>query len=111
MIKTLSRLIILLFPGLLITGCAHPVTVIGQVGPDVDIDRVNIYYPDRPKCNFDTIAHIRIEGGYYRLSSLIEKMRSQAASVGADAVYITQTDRLDIKEYTGVAKAIRCETT
>ena len=99
----------LLILGLQITGCAHPITIVGKVEAAVDSQNVDIYYPDLPQCNFDTVAYIRVEGGFYRLNSLIDHMRSQAASVGATGVYIMQTQRLDIKEYTGVAKAIRCE--
>lgn len=43
------------------------------------------------------------------MSSLIEHIRLQAANVGADALYIMQIQRLDIKEFTGVVKAIKCE--
>ena len=91
-------------------GCAHPITIVGEVGPETDADKVDVYYPDLPKCNFNTVAYIRVEGGFYSLSSLIKHMRFQAANVGADAVYIMQTQRLGIKEFTGVAKAVKCET-
>lgn len=111
MTSAVSRVIFPLILGLLTTACARPITIVGQVEESVDIDSVDIYYPHLPKCNFETVAYIRVEGGIYSLSGLIEHMRSQAADVGASAVYIMHTQRLDIKEYTGVAKAIRCEAT
>lgn len=93
---------------MMLVGCAHPITLTGLSGPEIDSDSVAIYYPDRPSCNFDTLGIIYIEGGYYSLASLLTKMQSQAAEVGASAVYVLHTQRLDIKEYLGSAKAIRC---
>jgi hypothetical protein len=111
MANVFLKLFFVLIMGLYIAGCAHPITIVGEVGPEIDADRVDIYYPDSPKCNFNTVAYIRVEGGFYSLNSLIKHMRLQAANVGADAVYIMQTQRLDIKQFTGVAKAIKCEAT
>lgn len=105
------KIYFLLLMALQIVGCARPVTIVGEQRRANDLDKVVIYYPDLPKCNFNSIAYIRVEGGFYSLIALIDHMRSQAAKVGADAVYIMQTQRLDIKEFTGVAKAIQCETT
>ena len=106
-----AKLIFLLILATQIISCAHPVIIVGKTGGSIDASDVDIYYPELPKCNFNTIAYIRVEGGFYSLNSLIEHMRSQAANVGADALYIMQTQRLDIKEFTGVAKAIQCEAT
>ncbi len=69
---------------------------VGEQRPANDLDKVVIYYPDLPKCNFNTIVYIRVEGGFYSLNGLVDHMRLQAAKVGADAVYIMQTQRLDI---------------
>ena len=93
---------------ILLVSCAHPITLIGTAEPTVDRKLVTIYYPDRPACNFDTVGIIYIEGGYYSLVSMLVKMQSQAAEVGATAIYVLHTQRLDIKEYIGSAKAIRC---
>ena len=93
----------------LLNGCVQPITVIGPVGEPVDSSEVVIYYPQRPECNFETIGYISIGGGYYSLESLFREMRMQAASLGADAIYVLHTQRLDIKEYIGSAKAIRCD--
>ncbi len=91
MTSAVSRIIFVLIFGLQMTACAHPITIVGQVEESVDVDSVDIYYPDLPKCNFDTVAYIRVEGGIYSLSGLIEHMRSQAADVGASAVFLMQT--------------------
>ena len=92
----------------LLAGCAHPLTLTGSSEPAINKSSVTIFYPDRPKCNFDTVGIIYIEGGYYSLDRLFEKMQSQAAEVGANGVYVLHTHQLDIKEYVGSAKAIRC---
>lgn len=93
---------------MLLAGCVHPITVTGNRSSAIDRDSVVIYYPDRPSCNFDTIGFILVEGGYYSLSALLTKMQSEAAAVGAGAIYVTHTKRLAVKEYIGSAKAIRC---
>ena len=107
MICSQSKLCLLMLSVILI-GCAHPVAMVGPAGKSVDASKVVIYYPQRPDCNFETIGYILVEGGYYSLQSLFRRMRLQAASVGADAIYVLFTQRLDIKEYIGSARAIRC---
>ncbi|MFV2032366.1 MAG: hypothetical protein ACC663_07710 [Gammaproteobacteria bacterium] len=102
------NIVVLLALMTLLAGCARPITVVGPIGKSVDISEVAIYYPQKPDCNFETIGLILVEGGFYSLESLFRKMRKQAASVGADTVYVLHTQRLDIKEYIGSAKAIRC---
>ncbi|MCH8104123.1 MAG: hypothetical protein IIC58_01255 [Proteobacteria bacterium] len=103
------KLVLLVTLTTLLIGCVLPITVVGPVGARIDSSEVVIYYPQRPDCNFETVGYILIEGGYYSLKSLFGEMRLQAASVGADAVYVLHTLRLDIKEYVGSAKAIRCD--
>ena len=93
---------------LLLTACVKTPVVVGEVSPPIDSDSVQIFYPERPGCNFETIAHLRIEGGVYSLSSLFKVMRTQAAEIGATGVYVLFAQELDIKEYVGSAKAIRC---
>jgi hypothetical protein len=106
-----SKIICLLIVGLMITACTPPMVLVGAPEPEIDREIVKVFYPQRPNCNFDTIGYILVEGGFYSLNALIEHMQSQAAEVGATGVYVTQTQRLDIKEYIGVATAIRCEET
>lgn len=102
------KLILLLGLTTLIVGCVQPITMVDAPGKSIDDSEVTIFYPQRPDCNFETIGYILIEGGYYSLQSLLNEMRMQAASVGADAIYVIHTQRLDIKVYIGSAKAIRC---
>lgn len=99
---------ILLLSSLLSLGCAEPPLVIGQPAASISKEEVVIYYIDRPPCNFETLAHIRVTGGYFTLESMLGKMQEQAAGVGASGLYVLHTQQLDIKEYLGTAKAIRC---
>ena len=103
-----SLFLTLLLSSLLLSGCAETPLVIGQPAASTNSQQVTIYYIDRPSCNFETLAHIRVTGGYYSLGSMLAKMRQQAAGVGADGLYVLQTQQLDVKEYLGTAKAIRC---
>jgi hypothetical protein len=83
-------------------------TVVGKPEAGVTAEEVTIYYVDRPQCDFETIAHIRVSGGFFTLDSMLKSMRREAAKVGANGLYVLQTQQLDIKEYLGTAKAIRC---
>ncbi len=82
--------------------------MVGEAVNPVEAEEVRLYYRQRPLCEFETIGYLRIEGGHYSMNSLFNKMRQQAAAVGASGLYVTETHRLDTFEYTGVAKAIRC---
>ena len=106
--NVILNLVCALILSLVLSACAHPITIIGTAGERVDESQVAIYYPQRPECNFETIGLIFIEGGYYSLQALFSKMRVQASTVGADAIYVLHTQRRGIKEYTGSAKAIKC---
>ena len=92
----------------LLTGCAEPAVIVGQPGVSVTSETVNVYYSERPRCNFETIAHIRVSGGYYSLEKMLRKMRLEAAQLGASGIYVLHTQQLDTKEFLGTAKAIRC---
>ena len=65
------KIYFLLLMALQIVGCAHPITIVGEQRPANDLDKVVIYYPDLPKCNFNTIAYIRVEGGFYSLNACV----------------------------------------
>ncbi len=92
----------------LLSGCVQPPLMVGKAGPAVSPEQVVVYFPDRPRCNFETLAHIQINGGYLSLESMFRKMRMQAAAIGADGLYVLHTQRMEIREYLGNAKAIRC---
>ncbi len=91
-----------------LVGCIDSTMVLGKPGENKPVEEVTVFFIDRPQCNFETIAHIRVSGGYFSLDSMIKSMRQQAASVGANGLYVLQTQQLEIKEYLGTAKAIRC---
>lgn len=107
--KLLLRLPVILFSGLL-AACAAPSLVIGQPRAALKSEEVVIYYMQRPLCDFETVAHIQVNGGYYSLDSMLKNMRSAAAEVGAGGLYVLHTQQLEVKEYLGTAKAIRCLT-
>ncbi len=92
----------------LITACTHPILIVGEATDPVETEEVRLYYRQRPLCEFETIGYLRVEGGHYSMNSLFDRMRQQAAAVGANGLYVTEIHRLDIFEYTGVARAIRC---
>lgn len=103
-----NSLILVLLTCLLAAGCAEPPLVIGQPVVSNGNQPVVIYYIDKPSCNFETLAYIRVTGGYFTLESMFSRMQKQAAEVGADGLYVLHTQQLDVKEYLGTAKAIRC---
>lgn len=98
----------LMLSNCLLSGCVESTLVVGQPGTAIKSEEVTVYYIDRPSCKFETIALIKVSGGYYSLDTIVEGMRQQAASVGANGLYVLQTQQLEIKEYLGTAKAIRC---
>jgi hypothetical protein len=103
-----SLILILFATAYLLLGCAAPALVVGQPKASIANDDVVVYYIDRPRCNFETVAHIRVTGGYFSLDSMFKDMRQQAATLGASGLYILHTQQLDVKEFLGTAKAIRC---
>ncbi len=92
----------------MLQGCAQQPLIVAPPGPAVAPERVVIYFPERPRCDFETIAHLQVRGGYLSLESMFRKMRQQAAEIGADGLYVLHTQRMEIHEYLGNAKAIRC---
>ncbi len=88
--------------------CSAPALIVGQPGEKTASENVQVFFIERPQCNFDTIALISIEGGYYSLAMMVNAMRRQAAEVGASGLYVLHAEQLELKEYFGSAKAIRC---
>ena len=93
---------------ILLSGCVQPPLMVGKAGPAVPPEQVVVYFPDRPSCNFETVAHLQINGGYLSLESMFRKMRQQAAEIGADGLFVLHAQRMEIREYLANAKAIRC---
>jgi len=106
-----SLIMAILLSSYSLLACVESNLVIGQPGTSINSDDVTVYFIDRPPCNFETIALISMNGGFYSLDSLVWGMRQQAARVGATGLYVLQTQQLAIKEYLGTAKAIRCLST
>ena len=93
---------------MILTGCAQPVLLVGPKADAIEPDEVRIYFSRIPTCDYETVAYLRINGGYYSRASLFAAMRQQAAEVGADGVYVQHIRRLEILEHIGTAHAIRC---
>ena len=92
----------------MLAGCMQPPFVVGQARTPLESEDVVIYYIDRPRCNFETLAFIEARGGYYSLESMFSNMRRDAAEIGASGLYVLHTQLSEMKEYRGTAKAIRC---
>ncbi|CAD7846300.1 MAG: hypothetical protein [Olavius algarvensis Gamma 3 endosymbiont] len=104
----ISRILILLALGRVLAGCVETSVIAAQPGANLPSDEVRVYFIERPQCNFETIAHIRVSGGFVTLASMLSSMRKKAAKLGADGLYLRHTQRLDTKEFLGTASAIRC---
>lgn len=102
------KIVYLLLCAFLLCACVEPSVVVGQPGPALATEEVDIYYVERPRCNFETVAHIRVNGGYFSLDSMFRNMRREAAELGAGGLYVLETRMLNTREYIGTAKAIRC---
>ena len=102
-----SLILAFLFSSRTLAGCITS-TLVGESGPALNSDDVVVYYIDRPACNFETVAYISAKGGFYTLNSMLRRMRQEAASAGANGLYVLQTQQSTIKEYLATAKAIRC---
>ena len=102
------RMLIIALSLLWMTGCVEQSLVLGHPGPRLGTEEVDIYYVERPGCNFETVALIRVTGGYVTLGSMIRKMRGEAAEIGATGLYVLETRQLENREFIGTAKAIRC---
>ena len=103
-IQTFSVILLLLN----LTGCAEPIVMVGEARDPVDPAEVTLYYTQRPQCEFETVGYLEVNSGHYSRASLFAKMQEQAAEVGADGVYTIEARRLNISEYIGTARAIRC---
>ncbi|MDH3762718.1 MAG: hypothetical protein OEU50_17200 [Gammaproteobacteria bacterium] len=103
-----SSLLLFLSLSLFLSGCVEPSMVVGQPSAAVASEAVDVYYIERPNCNFETIAHINVSGGYFSLQAMLRNMRREAAELGADGLYVQQTQQLNTREFLGTARAIRC---
>ena len=92
----------------LLSGCMQPALVIGPKRAATASEDVIVYYIDRPRCNFETIAIFAPRADSTRSKPWSAIMRRQAADIGASGLYVLQTQRSELKEYRGSAKAIRC---
>ena len=106
----LSRLSLLIVIAVLL-GCIQPPLMLSQPRDALAVEDVMMYYMERPLCNYETMAYLQAEGGYLSLESMFKNMRKQAARIGASGVYVLHTQRSELKDYRGSAKAIRCLST
>lgn len=102
----LSLVIILL---LTLTSCARKdILVIGEVYPEIEVDTVAVYLMDKPACDFNVIATIKIPGDIYSQSGLVNSFKSVAADLGAPIIQVTSSRKINVTEYMGTARALRC---
>ena len=102
------RITFILLCAFWLCACVEPAIVTGQPGPALSSEEVDVYYVERPRCEFETVAHIRVNGGYFSLQAMLRNMRQEAAELGAGGLYVLETRTLDNREVIGTAKAIRC---
>ena len=89
-------------------GCANSTLVVGQQRAAIDSEDVVVYFYERPRCAFETIAWIELKHGYFGMEHLLAGMREAAASVGAGGLVLLQSEQLSLSEFAGSGKAIRC---
>ena len=70
--------------------------------------KLPVYYFNRPKCDYEVVGYIEVDGFYYTKELVFQYMADEAHSLKADAVDIDYLQQLDTKEYIGLGKAIRC---
>lgn len=92
---------------LLLTGCAQPPLVTGRPSAALSPDSVEIFYARRPVCRYEVVAELSASG-YVSLASMFARMRRDAATLGANALYVVHTQQTAMKEFLGSARAIRC---
>lgn len=94
---------------LFVSSCAfRDVVVSGTVTPEIDPTKVKVYLMDNPPCDVELVADIRIPGDYFSRSSLIDAFKESAAKFGAPIIQVTTIVKLNITEYQGTARALRC---
>ncbi|MFT5505978.1 MAG: hypothetical protein ACI822_001438 [Gammaproteobacteria bacterium] len=108
MMLNIRRAIFITLASLLVASCASDPLIVGAIGKAQRSEDITVYFVTRPDCNFQTIAWIQIEGGYFSPGSMINEMREQAAEIGAGGLYVLHTAQSELKDYSGTAKAIRC---
>ncbi len=57
-----SLMLALLLSSYPLSGCVESTLVVGKTGPGINSAEVIVYFIDRPACNFETVAHISING-------------------------------------------------
>lgn len=91
-------------------GCANSTLLVGQQRAAIDSEDVVLYFYERPRCNFETIAWIEMTHGVFGVEQMLADMRQAAAEVGASGLVLIQSQQLSLIETAGSAKAIRCLT-
>ena len=100
--------VVLCLCGVLLAGCSSEPFVVGEIGSPKPVEAVEIFYIDRPDCEFETIAHLVMETPYFSLQGAVNAMRTQAAELGAEGLFVEQTQRLPGRDYVATGRAIKC---
>ena len=70
---------------------------------------IQIYYYSQPQCEYKVMGYIDVGSYYYSKKALFKHMAEEAEKLDAEAVVIDYLERMDIKEYTALGKAISCQ--
>ena len=89
-------------------GCANTTLLVGQQRAAIDSDDVVVYFYERPRCNFETVAWIEVKHGVFGPQHMLSDMREAAAEVGASGLVLQHSQQLSLIETAGSARAIRC---
>lgn len=90
----------------LLAGCATS-TITGKRMPAIPVDNVHVWFSGRPNCNLEEIAFISSPYAIGQ-SMMVNKMREEAASLGAEHLIIQTVNSNRNMEYSGGAIAAHC---
>lgn len=93
----------------MLTACAiQDILVVGETMPATDPETIQVYLMDKPDCDFYVIANIQIPGDTHSRASLINSFKNTAARFGATMVQVTSIRKINVSEFMGTARALRC---
>lgn len=103
------RAVLLLFLTLLCACAGISTVTVGAVSEPIEAPQVQLFYSERPQCDFETVAWIFVPGEYLSQESVIRSMRYKAAQLGAPAVQVISLQKSGASNYRGTARALRCQ--
>lgn len=89
-----------------LSGCATS-TLTGRKSAPIPVENVKVWFSGKPTCSLEEVAFISSPYAIGQ-SMMIDKMKSEAASLGADQLIIQTVNSNRSLEYSGGAIAARC---